>query len=337
MKIYDIIAEDSQLDEAYGIEKIPSVWKVGTQLLAKPKAIKDLAELWKAEIISAQRAGVKPNFEVPRGAIPDEFAKDPAVLKAAQKQAEKLAKIEITAAQKAQVLSQVKEITSGIYKGWSRAKLIAKLTTLGWIAYEGMIEPIWNYMTIMNAMEADLKAKKMSPEEYEANRQNEMSVMLGTVARNILAVGLVQGPMRFLNLVFGRVPGLGSALRGISLVGQGALLNWLQNNKTAQEMTASVMTYSIIPELVGAAGVKAVNWLKSVLPQVLGGTDVDAERTAKVQQQQGRGDAPADKPDASPTKPAGKATSISPEFERTPAAKGELPGIRIKTDVDKIF
>lgn len=335
MKIYDIIAEDKDLLEApFGLD---NVLKLGSRAVAKPKAVKELAELWKAEIIAAERTGIKPKFEVPKGRIPDEFAKDPAVLKAARIEADKLAKLEITAAQKAQVAAHVSEIGKGIYAGWTKAKLLAKIALMGWTGFEMIVDPIWNYMIIMNAMEQDLKAKKMEADEYEANRQNEMSIMLGTIARNMLAVGVVWGPMKFVNLVFGRVPGLGAALRGISLAGQGALLKWLNENETAQEMTATLMVWWIIPELVGGAGVTAANWLKSILPKVLGGTDADAERTAAVKKQQGRGEKPTDDLDLPPAAPAGKATALSPELERTPAAPGQLPGIKLKTDLGKVF
>ena len=245
MKIYDIIAEEKDLQEALGpnvaseipnvAREVPNIWKWGTKILAKPKAIDELAEIWKAEIVAAERTGIKPALEVPAGRIPEEFATDPAVLKAARIKAEKLAQVEIKAAQKAQVMAKATEIGDGIYKGWTKAKLLAKIGLMGWTGFEMIVDPIWNYMTIMNEMEQDLKAKKMPADEYEANRQNEMSVMLGTIARNMLAVGVVWGPMKFVNVVFGKVPGLGAALRGASLVGQGALLKWLNENETARK------------------------------------------------------------------------------------------------------
>lgn len=312
MKIYDIIHESKALDE--GLERlfVPLLTKLGFGAAdtAVVRALEKLTAKWAEDMAIAAERGEAVNLTNTRRFLKGEGLSDAQINKilqdkAALRAAAKEAKSQV---QKAQVA----RVTASAGKGYRTAADIALLVARhGSTAYL-IYEPAKFYADNMQNAEDHLAAGNITPDEFNAMKKQQLSIMIGKITTNILGAGMIKGfvkpfsiGLRFVgkgsNAGFANV--LADTLDGLSIAGKVWLTNIINDPDNAK-IIATVFGNAIASEYIGGPALEAVNKVKEWFGMA------DAQGAAN--------------PNGTPNKPEQGAKPTDPTGANTPAT---TPGV----------
>lgn len=183
---------------------------------------------------------------------------------------------------------------------------------------------LYNYFTRMSEAEEMMATGQWTQDNYDAVRQQEMSVLLVTLAAGLPAVA-----SRLLGVI-GKIPFLGNVYKDVALLQGAALASYLTylntSDKTRQYLAAAaVYSLSDIPvvgpyisklgidldvsRIVGAAGVQIADFFKPKLQSAVGMKPTGPTANAPIQQTAPQGQPTAAEPEVVPT--AAQATNVA--------------------------
>ena len=253
MKILDVISENNQLDE----------WSFLASA-AQKLAIKKLAAVWADDIVRAQTAGTRVSLSNPSRIIDRLLARDPKVLQAAKDQANKLVRA-----------GKVQAGTAAVGAGYRTvAKWAEILAVIG--QFVEFAKPIQAYIEYMTYAEDKLNKGDWKQEQFDAVRQEQVSILIGRLTALMAAKATMAGFAGFAGIVLKRVPGIGPAYGALSSAAQYAVLNQLVNSKEGIKAIATLFTNEYVEQVVGGLGVAAIDFVKGLIP----GTDANKRKEA---------------------------------------------------------
>ena len=247
MKITEVISSP-ELNEA----SIPGmVWNAGAKILgagagSSKEAIAKLGAKW-AEEIGTHGKPVTSAADL----VGEKFAKDPKILKAAEKEAANIGKGAVTAANKTGVVQTLAKGAAMVNK---TADLAATLTKIGISA-----AAVLQYNRRMDAWQKDLDSGAITPDQFELARRQELSVMIGQIAASFMTFGaakIITSIVRF-------IPGLSTGLSTYAMYKLGDYLMTPEGSKLVA--TAFVNEFYDITPILGGIPAAAIDKIKSVV------------------------------------------------------------------------
>lgn len=171
--------------------------------------------------------------------------------------------------------------TAAAVKSWTATLLNIGLTgAYYWMLYE----PLRDYMNNIEEAEKMLQAgggKNPTPEDFEAYRRKEMSVLIGRWATLWATGKLVKLPFSIVSKLVGKLsPGLGTAVSTLGRGGQVYFMNQINNPENSKTI-ATWMSGPIASQFIGGAGVAAENTIRSWIP---GAKEYDQKTDAEPKQ-----------------------------------------------------
>jgi hypothetical protein len=156
--------------------------------------------------------------------------------------------------------------TASAVKSWTGTLINLGLTgAYYWMLYE----PLRDYMNNIEEAEKMLQAgggKDPTPEDFEAYRRKEMSVLIGRWATLWATGKLVKLPFSIVSRMFGKFsPGLATAVSTLGRGGQVYFMNQINDPDNAKTI-ATWMSGPIASTFIGGAGVAAENKIRSWIP-----------------------------------------------------------------------
>lgn len=156
--------------------------------------------------------------------------------------------------------------TASSVKKWTSTILNVGLTgAYYWMFYE----PLRDYMEHIEAAEEKLKAGggvDPTPEDFEAYRRKEMSILIGRWTTLWATGKLVKLPFSIVSKLVGKLsPGLASAVSTLGRGGQVYFMSQINSPENAKTI-ASWMAGPIASQFIGGAGVAGENLIRSWIP-----------------------------------------------------------------------
>lgn len=314
MKIYDIINEDQNVDEALGtLAKIGSkvlgpAAKAGATLLGKGPTARVIDSL----AVNIAHGG-KPTVGMTAKMLKSAGSSDDAakVLAKARKEAAALKRSSDLASNVAGIKAAAASAKESISAG---TKFLFGLGRLGLGAYYLSMfkEPLDLYLNNIEAAETRLNATnpedRWTPEQFEAYRQREMSALIGKWALLWGTGKLVKLPFGMFTKMVGYVsPKLGAAVSTLGVGAQAYFMKWVNEPENANDI-ASFMAQPLMTFAAGGIGTAAEDKIRSVLPFAKKYEKAPADSAAPAQNKQ----QPDNKPEAEPNgKETGQAAKPS--------------------------
>jgi hypothetical protein len=275
MKVTEIITTES-LNEVNLLSKLLTK---GAQYFSKNDAIDKLAAQWTSELVTYGKILTRQ----PANVIGKDLAQDKALIKKAFEKVRKEAPGAIRSAKRS-IISQ------GIRKGADNVSgLITKLTTMG-VSTASVIQ----YNRVVNDLQAQLDAGKITPDEFESKRQQAMTVLVGQIAGSLATWGVLKSATVLPVAIIGKfVPGFTAAASGLNAAGMAAAAYWLNTDAGREALTYMLIDGFVdLSPLLGGVPTSWLDKFKAMVP----GFNKSANVPAPAGTPQKMGQAPAAAP-----------------------------------------
>lgn len=336
MKIYEIIAENKQVDE--GI--VSNVVNWATKSNAVKSAIPDIAAKWAEKLMNAQTHGrtLQLNTAQLKNLAPASarrYLSDPALVKEVEKQAAKIVRQKKFSAVKGALGMSTAPISK-----WSLAKSVGSAVYKLYVTWQvaGMFS---DYNSNVNAWDAELRkqlaAGKITQEQYDAQiahiRKTEMGLLITKVGAGLLGSAIARGTIAPVAFLFNKIPftaPLGAMMTGLGRAGAAYVYSQL-NSKEGSEMVAKIMVGNALGDTVtntlGNIGTGAIDWLTGTVKKGQAIDQGDQTGTPTPGAPQGASTTPVAKPNATTAAPAVAAATapVMPGDNKTAIAQVDTP------------